>query len=203
MCPWIAEVHQKSVTQELSNVSLKTTDHRLTDRTILLEKRLKIFGIETFRERGRINEIAKHDRELPSLTLKLRSFRRVLRNGTTLGCFRSFSGPQPGATVVAELSVCQQFRAAGWTYVFEFCSAFKTKIRLRSVLLIALATMHRLILYSSTHVSRCARFETGKGFHFFDIVLGEETGFLLDRFASTNDFVRHVPDRHRQHRVGR
>jgi hypothetical protein len=95
--------------------------------------------------------------------------------------------------MVAELSVCQQFRAAGRTYVFQFCSAFKTKIRLRSVLLIALATMHRLILYSSTHVSRCARFETGKGFHDFDIVLGEGTGFLLDRFASTNGFVRHVP----------
>src|SRR5262245_42620759 len=107
MRPRVPEVHQKSVTQELGNVSLKTTNYRCADCAILIENRLKILGIETFREHCRIDEIAKHDRELPSLTLRPRSFRRILRNEATPGFFRGFNGPQSDTAMVAELGVYQ------------------------------------------------------------------------------------------------
>jgi len=62
----IAEVHQESIPQELSNVTVIASNHLNAGDLISTDHVPVVFGIELAGECGRIDEITKHHRELPS-----------------------------------------------------------------------------------------------------------------------------------------
>src|SRR5215470_11263276 len=60
----IAKIHQETITQELSNVSVKTLDDFRTRRLIRTDDFSIIFRVELRRQLGGIDQITEHHGEL-------------------------------------------------------------------------------------------------------------------------------------------
>src|SRR5215470_9239119 len=60
------KIHQESIPQELRNVPIIASNHLCTDGLVSTDNLPILFGVELGRKFGRIDQIAEHDRELPS-----------------------------------------------------------------------------------------------------------------------------------------
>jgi hypothetical protein len=71
----IAEIAEQTVTQELRDVSFIALDDFSADVLVCTHHVPVLFGIELGREAGRIDQITKHHRELPSFRVRRRCSR--------------------------------------------------------------------------------------------------------------------------------
>src|SRR5215831_8814591 len=60
----IAKVHEKPISEQLGNMSIKACDDFRTSRLIGMDDFPVLFGIELGRESGRIDQITEHHGEL-------------------------------------------------------------------------------------------------------------------------------------------
>src|SRR5437879_5669795 len=87
----IAKVHQKSIPQELGNMSLIALDDFSTSSLIGTHHLPVLFRIELAGEFRGVHEVTKHYRELPTFRVGRRrgsKARGDLRGGLLLGCKR-------------------------------------------------------------------------------------------------------------------
>src|SRR5262245_6468075 len=66
----VAKIHQETITQELGNVSVKTLDHFGTHPLIGTHHVTPVFWIELRGQFGGINEVTKHDCEVPTFSFR-------------------------------------------------------------------------------------------------------------------------------------
>src|SRR6266702_2686361 len=79
VCHWIAEIDEKTIPEQLGDMSFIALDDLRTDSLIRPDNFSILFGVELGGEFGRVHQIAKHDRELPS-------FRVGRRRGSNARC---------------------------------------------------------------------------------------------------------------------
>jgi hypothetical protein len=76
---WIAEINQHAVAHVFSDEAVEAADRVGDTAMVSADDLAQILGIEAHRKRGRADEIAEHDGELPSLGLAGRGRRRCRR----------------------------------------------------------------------------------------------------------------------------
>jgi len=64
---WVAEVDQQAIAEILGNMPFIAFDHRRTRLLISTDYVAQLFGVELLGERGRADQVAEHDGELPAL----------------------------------------------------------------------------------------------------------------------------------------
>jgi len=77
MCLGIPKVDQETIPEQLGNMSIVALDNVGTHPLIRTYHVPVVFGIELAGEFGRVHQIAKHDRELPSFRVGRRRCNRV------------------------------------------------------------------------------------------------------------------------------
>src|SRR5262249_10534965 len=68
MCVGVPKVHQQSIAQELSNVTVKTSDNLGANLLIRPYHVTPVFWVELGGQFGRVHQISEHDRQLPSFS---------------------------------------------------------------------------------------------------------------------------------------
>src|SRR5262245_17947701 len=69
MCVGVPKVHQQSIAQELSNVTVKTSDNLGANLLIRTYHVTPVFRVELAGELRRVHEVAEHDGQLSSFSI--------------------------------------------------------------------------------------------------------------------------------------